>query len=159
MTAGLKIPVYVVDDEDVDRMIVRKRLERSRFGEIFEPVLESDAGDAFLDGYSKGATEALPPLVLMDVNMPRMDGFETIKVMEKMVETGEMATGVVVMMFTSSQNPKDQARSDACDLVKGYIVKPLCEDDIEKIIQCYKDTMSSPTEGADAFVAKIDGKT
>ncbi len=67
----MKIPVTVVDDEQVDRYTVRRRL--SRHGG-FRDVVEVESGDRFLDVHCSGAsdieTDGLPLLILMDINMP-----------------------------------------------------------------------------------------
>ena len=134
---AFKIPLIIVDDESIDRLIARKRISRSPLCEVFDPIREYEAGDLFLADFiaRRHPGAAGKPVVLMDVNMPRMNGFETIDAM------ADAALGrddkIVVMMFTSSDNPSDIARAEERPLVKGYITKPLEEGDIERIIEIY----------------------
>lgn len=134
-----KIPVVVVDDEDVDRYIVKRRLSKA---EDFGEVLEAPTGDAFLEEFFNGRKIELPPdvplLVLMDVNMPGRNGFETIEELQRRMERGRGPGSVVIMMFTSSQNPKDQERAKQFAVVKGYIFKPLDDAGVEKIRELYR---------------------
>lgn len=69
--------------------------------------------------------------------MPRMDGFETIGEMQRRRAKGYGPESIVVMMFTSSNNPSDRERAGSLDLVKGYITKPLDRSGIEVIRSLY----------------------
>ena len=130
-----QVPIVIVDDEEVDRMIAQKRLERSAHAALFKPVRECVAGDDFLaTHFVDNNFPDEPMLVLMDVNMPGRSGFETIEEMERMIENGEAPDCAVVMMFTSSENPEDIKRAEAHAIVKDFIVKPLDEAAIEKIV-------------------------
>lgn len=133
-----KIPVVIVDDQDADRYIAKRRLAKT--GD-FDPVFESTTGPDFLEtffnGHKGSGIEHSPLVVLMDINMPQMSGFETIEEVMRRMESGRGPDSVDFMMFTSSENPSDLARADGLDAVKGYIVKPLDEAGIEKIRALY----------------------
>jgi diguanylate cyclase (GGDEF)-like protein len=66
--AGRGETILVVDDESVTRMMVRKVLEESHYH-----VMEAEDGVQAL----QLAQQAMPDLILLDVRMPRMNGFET----------------------------------------------------------------------------------
>lgn len=133
-----KVPVVIVDDSEADRYIVRRRLSKV---EGFGEVMEAEDGAVFLEEFFNGAgrvqSEILPLLVLMDVNMPGLNGFETIEELQRRVELGKGPASLVVMMFTSSSNPDDVAQAENLASVKGYITKPLDDVGIEKIRQIY----------------------
>ena len=126
--------VAIVDDSKPDRYTVKRRLSK---GEEFDEVLEFEAGDKFLNDYFKpirldpNSHEEL--IVLMDINMPRMDGFETVAEMERQLSEGNGVKSCVVMMFSSSDNPLDQERARQFNIVRGYIVKPFGIDDIKRL--------------------------
>lgn len=122
----MKIPTMIVDDEKVDRYTARRRLERhGGFGE----VIEAESGDAFLETHCSvpGAwpKDGLPVLILMDINMPGRDGFETVAELDRRHQRGMGPPSLVVTMFTSSSSPRDRARAAALPLVRGYAEKPL----------------------------------
>ena len=135
----MQIPLIIVDDELVDRMVVVKRLSRSERGEMFQPVFESATGDEFLSEFlgTEDGRKVLEerPLVLMDVNMPGRNGFETVEELAKQIK--DHNHGAVVMMFTSSQNQADIEKAESLELVKGYIVKPFSEDHVRQIAEFY----------------------
>ena len=135
-----RIDVTVVDDNEVDRYIVKRKLAKA---EGFGEVTEMAAGDHFLDGLQADPflTGLGPPprLILMDINMPRLDGFETVSRMQELVADRDHGAPVVVMMFTSSDNPNDKAKAQSLPLVKGYVCKPFDDDGIERIRAIYSE--------------------
>jgi len=134
----MKIPVVLVDDNEVDRYVVRRVL--SKFDE-FDELKESKSGVEFLKEFFNGDEgahlEDQPLCILMDINMPGLSGFETIAEMEKLAVKGHGPGGVVLMMITSSANPNDHIKADELDSVLGYTTKPLDRDGAKKIIAIY----------------------
>ena len=133
-----KIPLVVVDDNKVDRYFARRVLSRH---EEFDEVEEVSAGHAFLDSYFNGAESVDPDnrtlLVLMDINMPRMNGFETVEELERRMSEGQGPQNIAILMFTSSNSPEDRARAKAYESVKGYVVKPLDSPTAQSIAEMY----------------------
>ncbi|MFK7942526.1 MAG: response regulator [Paracoccaceae bacterium] len=133
-----RIPVVVVDDEKVDRYIVKRKLAKfDDFGEVLEASTGVDFLESFFNGHGSGNFKDQPLLVLMDVNMPRMNGFETIEELQKRMAGGHGPESIVIMMFTSSNNPDDRAKAEMLPTVKGYILKPLDDDGVLKIREIY----------------------
>ena len=134
----MEIAVVIVDDDEVDRMITRKRFERSDYAEVFTTFREVENGDAFLENVRKdGSLWGDQVLVLMDVNMPGRSGFETISELQTLIERGEVTDGGVVMIFTSSENSTDMMRAKAASLVTDYLIKPLTEQDISRVFNMF----------------------
>jgi DNA-binding response OmpR family regulator len=99
--------ILVVDDEPRIRDLVRMNLEMERYR-----VLEADDGREALEQLR----EHLPDLVVLDVMMPDMDGFETLKAIR------EVST-VPVIMLTVRQSEQDKIRG--LDLgADDYLAKP-----------------------------------
>lgn len=135
----MTIPVVVVDDEVADRYLVKRRLTKiEEFGEL----IEISSGDKFLEQFFNGMPlshiDDAPLLVLMDINMPGRDGFQTIKEVQRRVAEGQGPISIIVMMFTSSSDVRDQERADELNIIKGYISKPLDSDGISYILDIYK---------------------
>ena len=142
----MHIPVVIVDDEEIDRLIALKRIARSPWAKVLNPVFEAISGDVFLDTLFQ--SDALPEgqkLVLMDINMPGRSGFETIEEMRRRMPTE--GDGTVVIIYSSSENEDDVARAKALDLVREYIVKPFDEADLETIVRVFD--LKSPETAPD----------
>ena len=142
----MQIPLIIVDDDEVDRLVVMMRLDRSDRGGMFNLVFEANTGAEFLDGFVANSeaqeVKGQRPLVLMDVNLPGKDGFETIEEMERQLRSDQDDEGAVVMMFTSSQSEENIEKARALGRVKGYIVKPFDDHDIERIVDYYEEQNS-----------------
>ncbi|MFK7958750.1 MAG: response regulator [Lysobacterales bacterium] len=131
------IPVIVVDDDEIDRYVIKRRLQASQG---FGPLSEAEDGDEFLDRFftgSGGIAEDQPALILMDINMLGLNGFETIEELQHRLAKDSRPRSVVILMYTTSDYAADRERANQLPLVKGYLVKPLENEDIEKIRATY----------------------
>lgn len=107
--------VMIVDDSFVVRQQVASALRGADIGVI-------EATDGF-DAIQKLAATTDVGLVICDVNMPRMDGFEFLET----VRGGDVHSGVPVVMLTTEGQQSLRARARALG-VKGWIVKPFHAD-------------------------------
>ncbi len=111
--------VMVIDDSDADLLYTRIILERC--GAVTEVLTFGSAIDALAHLKTPGS----PPIdvILLDINMPEMGGFEFLTA----YETGGASerAGAVVVMLTSSPDPTDRERAFAFRAVRSYVVKPL----------------------------------
>lgn len=132
------IPIVVVDDTGSDRYIARRRLSRHA---RFDPVLEVETGERFLSAFFQPPVSeqvaGRRAVILMDINMPRLDGFETIEALQDRVAADGGPDSIVILMFTSSDNPEDRRRAAELPMVKGYIVKPLDDAGVAQIVRLY----------------------
>jgi CheY-like chemotaxis protein len=113
--------IVLIDDSEPDLIYSRIVLERSglaREVQSFESAREALAW--LLAPDSHGAD-----LILLDINMPGMDGFEFLEALRQArVCQPDKAWGKVVML-TSSPDPEDRERAASYPCVRGYLVKPL----------------------------------
>ena len=62
-----------------------------------------------------------------------MSGFEFLETATR--ELGERFAEAVIVMLTTSLNPKDRERADEFEVVKSFINKPLTVDDVESVVE------------------------
>ena len=88
----------IVDDHQLLRWLFKAYVESSESG--YTTVLEAEDGRSFVQAISTLAETQLPQLVLLDVNMPGMDGYETIRWLR---QNHPGVRIVILSMFSDSQ--------------------------------------------------------
>ena len=73
-----------------------------------------------------------PSLILLDIDMPEMDGYETIKILRLRQETKDMP---VIFLTGMAKNPKDEEKGRALGAV-DYIIKPF---DPSGLVNCIEN--------------------
>ena len=108
--------ILIVDDSQVDR----SRLEQLLAGNGFQ-VTTAAAGQQAIDSVKR----AKPDAILMDVNMPGMDGFAATRALR-----GDAGTkDIPVVLVTAKDQKADKAWGQMLG-AKGYITKPYTDDQI-----------------------------
>ncbi len=118
-----KNSVMIVDDEPSILIAVRVLLEPEGF-----EVLTVDSGAKCIEELKKG----FKGVILMDIMMPRMDGWDTIK---KLVDEG-LVEGNVIAMLTAKDAP-GQKMEGLQEYVIDYITKPFEPDELVTYIRQY----------------------
>jgi CheY-like chemotaxis protein len=132
--------VLIVDDEPADRFIAMRVLQKAG---VEADIHELPNGQSALDFVSQLALTQpkAPPrtpstLALVDINMPRLNGFEFLEKLDAAIRAGDMhPEWIAVMMFTSSNNHRDRTKAENLSIVRGYIVKPLTVDEVHKLME------------------------
>jgi signal transduction histidine kinase/CheY-like chemotaxis protein len=133
--------VLVVDDSHTSRRILAEILDRWGMRTVL--AASGEAGWAALEAANAGGEKF--GLVLLDVNMPGMDGFLLLEAARK---TGSLATAAVVML-TSGHQPGDAARCRELGAV-SYLAKPIRQQDLLKALleAVGRTSVPTPTESA-----------
>lgn len=96
-------PVVMVDDSEMDLDIGRRFYAYTKLENPFLAVRSGTELLGYLEKVKSGEA-VCPAVVLLDVNMPVLSGFETLKRVREQNEFTEMP---VIVMLTNSDNPKD----------------------------------------------------
>ena len=113
--------IMIVDDDKVQHMINRKillRCDPSLRLHFFDNPLEA------LDWLKENSAD----LLLLDINMPEMKGWEFLEIMT------ERGINMEVKMLSSSIDPRDIDKSKKFRLVSGFLVKPLNNTVIDELL-------------------------
>ncbi len=121
----MKDSVMVVDDDPMLQMTVRRILESAGL-----KVTTVDSGEACIREVEKG----FEGLILMDIMMPGMDGWDTI---QSLVDKG-MVKGNIICMLTGKETPDDRMKM-LKEYILDYIRKPF---EHQKFTQLVKDYLA-----------------
>ncbi|SFE95530.1 response regulator [Spirosoma endophyticum] len=125
MNASESPTVWLVDDDEDDQHFICSAF---RDGEPSITVLTLNGGEELLAALV--ACKELPRLILLDVNMPRKDGFETL---QEVRNTPAFADLPVIMLTTSSAE-EDRQRSLALG-ANQFLTKPLSHQQLRLMAQ------------------------
>lgn len=123
MTRETPITVLMVDDDGDDRLLVRDAFRSGGFDTDLRFVADGEELFRYLrrEGqYANAARSPRPGLILMDLNMPRMDGREALG----RIKSDPALRGIPVVVMTTSDQAADVA---ACydSGANSYITKPI----------------------------------
>lgn len=122
--AGRSVPILLVEDDDIDIEAVRRTLRRA---DIDNPVHIAHDGVEALDMlYGRSGSERItqPCVILLDINMPRMDGLQFLEVRHGGINLKQS----VVFILTTSDRRHDKMRAYELNIA-GYLLK----NDLEKL--------------------------
>ena len=126
------VRIYVVDDDDDDRLFIIEAINA-----VFKKVevIEVVDGEDFITTIQLDKDSSFPKLILLDVNMPKVNGLEVAAFMQ----THPEYQNIPIVMFSTSHNP-DMVQY-AMELgVKRYISKPFNISDYLQIVKEINDT-------------------
>jgi CheY-like chemotaxis protein len=122
--------LLVAEDNELDAMLLERVLQRCGAGFHLVRVEHGEAAIQYLQGaapYADRARYPLPDLLLLDLKMPRKDGFAVLKVRQ---ETPALHR-VPAIVFSSSNLAPDIARAYALG-ASSYVVKPTNAERLER---------------------------
>ena len=126
--------VVAIEDTKIDQYIIENTMKKCNFSENL--VLLGSANEALsLFENINGNDDELPELMFLDIQMPRMNGFEFLKTMNE--KFGRLKDKINVVLLTSSLDPIDKATSNAFPNVKLYINKPLNIEKLNKVTELF----------------------
>lgn len=130
--------ILLVEDDDVAAESVQRGLERS--GVNFPVTVAIDGLDALdiLRGRHATARIAKPYIVLLDLNMPRMNGFEFLQELRHDDRLKES----IIFVLTTSDSDSDRSKAYH-ENIAGYMVKSAVGPQFSKLVHLLKDYYDS----------------
>ena len=132
--------VLLVDDDPTNNFLNERLLKRL---DVAEHVLVAENGQAALAVLYQGTIglqPGFPSLILLDIQMPIMNGIEFLQAYQQLSLAQQRATTVVVL--TTSMDARDLARLDALPAA-GLLNKPLTPEKLDTVLQLHFNRQQS----------------
>jgi CheY-like chemotaxis protein len=127
--------ILLVDDSSDDGVIMRNAFRKAGVTSSLQLLTNGEDAMAYLSGdgpYSNRTRFPLPSVVLLDLNMPRTDGFEFLKWLRAQPKLRR----TVVDVLTASSRPEDIARAFDAG-ANGYLIKPSDFEGMTEMVQSW----------------------
>ncbi|MCK9795551.1 response regulator [Isoptericola sp. 4D.3] len=121
------IEVLLVEDDPGDVLMTREAFEEHKVANRLSVVADGVSAMAFLRKEGEHAEAPTPDLILLDLNLPRMDGREVLAA----VKADERLRHIPVVVLTTSEAEEDVLRSYSLH-ANAYVTKPV---DFDRFIQ------------------------
>ena len=115
--------ILLVEDDQMDVMNVQRELRRQNINVPITHARNGREALKMLRGEGSEPKIQLPDVVMLDINMPRMNGLELLEVLRSDPEF----VGLNVFIMTTSDLESDRLKAQEL-AVSGYIIKPLSFD-------------------------------
>jgi len=146
-------PILLLEDDTVDAMTVKRALKDLK---VLNPLVRTCNGEEAL-AYLRDDNNDKPCVVLLDLNMPKMNGIEFLKV----VKADEKLKKIPAIVLTTSKDDQDRFQTFRLN-VAGFIVKPvdyLKFVEAMRIVNLYWTLSELPNTEQEALNANIQTDT
>jgi CheY-like chemotaxis protein len=122
----------LVDDDQTTNYLNRKLLEKMEVTDHILVALNGQEALHVLAAECQEASTTCPALILLDVNMPLMNGFDFLEAYQQLPLAQRQA--IVIIMLTTSMHPSDLQRLESLP-VAGFLSKPLNPMKVQQVLQ------------------------
>ncbi|WP_082815670.1 response regulator [Flavobacterium chilense] len=123
----------MVDDDDIFVFLTTKIIEQTNLVDLIKVFGNGLDAINFLKE-NKNNVDALPDIILLDLSMPIMNGWQFLEEYNKLNPT--IGKKITIYICSSSISPDDITRAKTISEVSDYIIKPITKD---KLIDLIKD--------------------
>jgi CheY-like chemotaxis protein len=139
------LQILVVDDDDADALMISEALESTDHHATVDRVADGREALDYLRREGRYANALRPDLILLDLNMPRMDGRETLAA----IKNDDKLKAIPVVILTTSGAAPDIVSSYQ-HRANAYVTKPFGLDDFESTVRqidrFYREVATLPSE-------------
>lgn len=124
--------ILLIDDDPAINFLHKHVIKKEG---VAKEIIAHQSAEEALEYLKENAKNGYhyPELIFLDINMPGMDGWEFIEEYEKLDNTLEQSK--IVVMLSTSTDPKDQKKAEFKQVINQFLNKPLKAADIQYILE------------------------
>jgi CheY-like chemotaxis protein len=118
--------ILMIEDDSITQMLNKLVMKHTQFCDSVEVVSNGDMAIEYLENLILNGTKTSlkkPDLILLDLNMPVMDGWDFLEMYKQ--KYALHFPGTKILVLSSSVNPKDEERASQDPFIIGFENKPL----------------------------------
>lgn len=123
--------IWVVDDDVIYQTIINKLIQKSGVFFINSSFMNGKEAITSLHKIVED-NDNLPDIILLDINMPVMDGWEFMEELKNL--KSKIKNQIKIYIVSSSIAIEDKDKSKTFDCIVGYITKPITINDLLAIV-------------------------
>ena len=132
---SLDYSFIIIDDSELDRYVTQKFLVRTSNGFIIKTFHDAEQALEII-GESHDLAGSTPVIILLDLQMPYMNGFQFVEEFEKLsAEIQKQYMIIVLTVLSSNSDPNDIQRIFTHKTVKSVIEKPLTKEKLNALLE------------------------
>jgi CheY-like chemotaxis protein len=132
--------VALIDDDEINKFVESIVIESTNLVNRIKTFSNGEEAITFLKSNSKNL-DLLPEIILLDLNMPIMDGFQFLE--KYIMLEPKLGKKIAIYIVSSSISPTDAERINQISEVSYYIIKPITKEKFEKIARILIEEQSS----------------
>lgn len=123
---------FLIDDDEVFQFITQKTIKKISPNIDVRHFSDGEKGIDYIKAHAY-EPNYLPDVVLLDINMPYMDGWDFLEEFKNI--ENEINKKITIYLLTSSDNSEDVEKARKISQISGYIVKPLTQGKLKQLLE------------------------
>lgn len=143
--------ILVAEDDPTDAFFFQRAFKRAGIPVTLHFVRDGREAIDYLEGtspFAERAANPMPQLLLLDLKMPRLDGFDVLAWIRKQ----QGMENLRVIIFSGSDDPRDRKRAQALG-ANSYLVKPHSIEEMNSLVARFKKQWCETENGSDRKAA------
>ncbi len=127
--------ILLIDDDPATNFLHKFILEKENCATNIISIQSAEEALEYIKETIKKGFQC-PELIFLDINMPRMNGWEFIDEYKKITQDNTVSK--IVVMLTTSLDPKDKEKAENIQDINEFISKPLTSEKLRHLLQSYE---------------------